>query len=313
MHSILLKVGPFTIYSYGFMLMLAFLAGTLVATRLARRSGIPSETILDLTAYILLAAIVGSRLFYVALQWGYFRDHLAEIPKIWTGGLTFHGGLLGGILVGAWFCWRRRQPFLLLADILTPSVALGYALGRIGCFLNGCCYGAPTSLPWACQFHDPPVSGPLTPPSHPTQIYASLINLGIFAILWQIARRKRSDGQVFFSYLVLYSIYRFGIEFLRKGYTADVLGAGLTQAQVVSLLIAALGIALLVWVRRTPAPSRGEGVHRRAAERAEKGYSLEEMPSSASRAGAPARLEGDGPPPSGRGRAVKPSHERPYR
>jgi phosphatidylglycerol:prolipoprotein diacylglycerol transferase len=252
MHSILLKLGPITIYSYGFLLMLAFLVGTWLATRRAQQSRVSPEVILDLVAYILIAAILGARLSYVGLQWDYFREHLSEIPKIWTGGLTYHGGLAAATLIGAWFCWRRRHSFRRLADILTPSVPLGYAIARVGCFLNGCCYGAPTALPWAFQFHDPPVTGPLTAPSHPTQLYASLINLAIFAIVWQVAKRKKAHGQVFFSYLALYSIYRFGIEFLRKGYTAEVMIAGLTQAQVVSLLTFAVGVALFVWAGRNP-------------------------------------------------------------
>ena len=129
MHSILFKLGPITIYSYGFMLMLAFLAGTLVATRVARRRGIAPEVVLDLVAYLLIAALVGSRALYVALHWAFFRDTLGEIGKIWTGGLSFHGGLVGGVLAGAWFCRRKQLPFLTVADALMPSLALGYAIG----------------------------------------------------------------------------------------------------------------------------------------------------------------------------------------
>lgn len=258
MHSILFQLGPITIYSYGFMLMLAFLAGTLVATRLARRRGIPAETILDLAAYLLLAALVGSRTLYVFLHWDYFGDHPGEIGKIWTGGLSYHGGLLGAMLVGAWFCRRRQLPFLTLADLLMPSLALGYAIGRIGCFLNGCCYGAPTGLPWAFQFHDPPVTGPLTAPSHPTQLYASLVNLGFFALLYPMALRVTRPGQTFFTYMALYSVYRFGIEFLRKGYTAKVWFAGLTEAQIGSLAILVVSLALLAWVSRSREPKTGE-------------------------------------------------------
>jgi phosphatidylglycerol:prolipoprotein diacylglycerol transferase len=249
-------LGPITIYSYGFMLMLAFLAGTLVATRVARRRGIPAEVVLDLVAYLLIAALVGSRALYVALHWPHFQMNPGEIGKIWTGGLTYHGGLLGGVLAGAWFCRRKKLPFLVVADVLMPSLALGYAIGRLGCFLNGCCYGAPTELPWAFRFHDPPVTGPLTAPSHPTQIYASLINLGIFAVLWMMAMRKTRPGQLFFSYLALYSVYRFGIEYLRKGYTAKVWLGGLTQAQIGSLVLFAAAIALYAWASRSaPAPS----------------------------------------------------------
>lgn len=265
MHSILLKFGPITIYSYGFMLMLAFLAGTLVATRVARQRGIAPEVVLDLVAYLLIAALVGSRALYVALQWDYFRDNQSEIGKIWTGGLTYYGGLIGGVLAGAWFCRRRQLSFLAVADALMPSLALGYAIGRVGCFLNGCCYGAPTTFPWAFQFHDPPVTGPLTAPSHPTQLYAAAINLVFFGFLWAMAmRRTRAGGplppgQVFFVYLGLYSIYRFGIEFLRKGYTAQVWLGGLTEAQAGSLVLLLVSVLLYARVSR-PAPARAETI-----------------------------------------------------
>jgi phosphatidylglycerol:prolipoprotein diacylglycerol transferase len=154
-----------------------------------------------------------------------------------------------------------------------PALALGYAIGRLGCFLNGCCYGAPTDLPWAFRFHDPPVTGPLTAPSHPTQIYASLINLGIFAALWAMAMRKTRPGQVFFAYLALYSIYRFGIEFLRKGYTAKVWLGGLTQAQIGSLVLLVLAVALYAWASRakSAAPEKLEVAHPRKREVANKG------------------------------------------
>src|SRR5204863_4628402 len=107
-------------------------------------------------------------------------------------------------------------------------------------------YGAPTDLPWACQFRDPPITGALTPPSHPTQIYASIINLGIFALLLWIWRRQRATGQVLWSYLILYAVYRFGIEFLRKGATAQVLAAGLTHSQWASIAMALIAGAVLI-------------------------------------------------------------------
>jgi phosphatidylglycerol:prolipoprotein diacylglycerol transferase len=142
-----------------------------------------------------------------------------------------------------------------MGDVVAPGVALGYAIGRVGCFLNGCCYGGPTDLPWACRFHDPPITGPLTPPSHPTQIYASIINLGVFYLLLRIFRRQRVTGQVLWSYIVFYAVYRFGIEFLRAGVTAQVAAAGLTQAQWASIGMLLAGGAVLFWLSR-----HGEGV-----------------------------------------------------
>src|SRR5262249_5517470 len=157
----------------------------------------------------LVAGIAGARLLFVLLQWSYFREHPGHIARIWEGGLSFQGGLAAALVAGYIYCRRRGLSFLQMGDILAPGVALGYSIGRIGCFLNGCCYGAPTNLPWACQFRDPPITGPLTPPSHPTQIYASLLNLGIFALLLMIWRRQRVAGQVLWSYLLLYAVYRF--------------------------------------------------------------------------------------------------------
>jgi phosphatidylglycerol:prolipoprotein diacylglycerol transferase len=249
MHSILFHIGPLPVYSYGFMLMLAFLAATAVATRLARQRGIAPEYVLDLTASVLVAGILGARLLYVALNLSYFRDHPGHVLRLWEGGLSFHGGLAGGLIAGLIFCRRRGISFLRMGDVVAPALALGYAIGRIGCFLNGCCYGAPTDLPWACRFHDPPITGPLTPPSHPTQIYASIINLGIFALLLTIARRQRAPGQVLWSYLLFYAIYRFGIEFLRKGATAQVLAAGLTHSQWASIAMVLIAGAVLMRLR----------------------------------------------------------------
>jgi phosphatidylglycerol---prolipoprotein diacylglyceryl transferase len=115
-----------------------------------------------------------------------------------------------------------------------PSIAIGYAFTRIGCFLNGCCYGSPSDLPWACKFNENSI---LTPPSHPTQIYASIINIIIFVVLIKLEKLNKWKGFVFTSYIAMYGIYRFLIEFLRSGYSADMTVLGITQAQVVSLIM----------------------------------------------------------------------------
>ena len=145
--------------------------------------------------------------------------------------------------------WKGLS-FWKCADLLAPSVAIGYAITRIGCFLNGCCYGAPTSLPWGVRFHE---HGFLTPPSHPTQLYATAANLLIFFLLTRLERLKRAPGFIFVSYLGLYSIYRFLIEFLRKGYSAQVSLFGLTQAQVASIVIIVACAVVIVTFCRQPA------------------------------------------------------------
>jgi phosphatidylglycerol:prolipoprotein diacylglycerol transferase len=164
-------------------------------------------------------------------------------------GLSFHGGLIGA--VGAAYIYTRikRIDFLSMLDLCSPGLAIAYGITRIGCFLNGCCYGVPTSLPWAVRFH---IDGgaAVTAPSHPTQIYAMMASFVIFGLLTVVQRRRRFTGEVFTSYLAMYSIYRFFNEFLRKGVTADVAFAGLTQAQVVSLLVLAVSLVVLCINRR---------------------------------------------------------------
>src|SRR6266496_4375226 len=123
MHSILLHIGPIPIYAYGFMLMLAFLAGTAVALRLARQRGIESENVLDLAAVILVSGIVGARLLYLLLQWSYFRDNPSHIWRLWEGGLSFHGGLVGALIAGAIYCRRRGLSFLRMGDVMAPGSA----------------------------------------------------------------------------------------------------------------------------------------------------------------------------------------------
>jgi phosphatidylglycerol---prolipoprotein diacylglyceryl transferase len=253
MHSILFHIGPVPIYAYGLMLMLAFLAGTVISLRLVRQRGVEPEYVMDLSAVILVSGIVGARLLYMILQWSYFRDNPTHIWRLWEGGLSFHGGLVGALVASAVYCRRRGLSFLQMGDVIAPGTALGYSIARIGCFLNGCCYGAPTDLPWACQFRDPPITGALTPPSHPTQIYASIINLGIFALLLWIWRRQRATGQVLWSYLILYAVYRFGIEFLRKGATAQVLALGLTHSQWASIATVVVGGIVLYRLTHHPA------------------------------------------------------------
>jgi phosphatidylglycerol:prolipoprotein diacylglycerol transferase len=250
MHPILFHLGPVPVYSFGLFVTLGFIAGIALAYRLAKRDGLPAEGIVDASVWILLGSIAGARLFFVLLNWTTFNGHWIEALSTWRGGMTFHGGLVGGVLTGAVYAWRKRLPFWALADAVAPGLALGYAVGRIGCLLNGCCYGGPTNLPWAMVFRDTDHGG-FTPPSHPVQIYASLINLGICGLLIAIYRRRVVTGQVLVSYLVLYSLYRFGVEFLRKGFTAQEMAFGLTQAQVASLAVAAAGTAALIVMLRT--------------------------------------------------------------
>lgn len=242
----LFHIGPFTLYSFGLMVILGFLFGAALGSKLARERGLPGEAFLDGAVYILFAGIAGARLLYVALNWKTFSGNLLNIGALWQGGMSFHGGVILAILVGVLYLRARKIPLLAMADAAAPGIALGYAIGRIGCFMNGCCYGTPTDLPWGVVFPH----SELHVPCHPTQIYATILNLVLLAGLVRLYRRPHRVGQVMAAYVIGYSVYRFLIESLRKGVTAEVLAFGLTEAQVFSLLCVVLGVAWWAWLSR---------------------------------------------------------------
>lgn len=258
MRSILFYIGPIPIRAYGLMLWIGLVVGLIRTLRAARRTNIKADYVIDAVLYSLLTAIITAHAASILLDLPFYLRNPSEILGLWSGilsssgglrGLSFHGGLAGAVLA-TWLYTRRKSiPFLAMADLCTPALALGYGITRIGCFLNGCCYGIPTSLPWGVRFHLYPDSDQLTPASHPTQLYAVLASLLIYIVLVYVEKRRRYLGQVFLSYLALYSVYRFLIEFLRKGVTAEVAFAGITQAQVVSLLILLVALPIL-YVKR---------------------------------------------------------------
>lgn len=242
MYPVLLKLGPLTLYSYGLMVALGFLSGIILAAYLAKRSGIKPELILDIAPFILLGSLIGARLFYVIEFWPEFRGNPLEIFTIWKGGLVFYGGLLFAILGLLLAVNIFKLNFWRTMDILAPATALGYAIGRIGCFLNGCCYGIATKVPWAVKFPTETVL------RHPTQIYASLSGLLICGILLLFFFKYRKfDGLMLVWGLWLYGIYRFLIEFLRVNpkYLFN-----LTGAQWLSFLLIFLAAVLYFKLRR---------------------------------------------------------------
>jgi phosphatidylglycerol:prolipoprotein diacylglycerol transferase len=248
----LFRIGPVEVHSYGTLLMVGFVAAILVSVREARRRGLSPELPLDLGVWVLVAGVVFARGMYVALNWDYFGPRPAESLYLWReGGLSFHGGLLGGVVAGAVFAWRRRTSFWVLADMCAPGIALAYGVARFGCLLNGCCYGSPTDLPWGIRFPMYPDSEIMTDPSHPTQVYAAIGSFAILGLLLWARPRLKAEGQLFLLYLVLYSVMRSGVEVLRKGGdTAQVLVGGLTQAQVASAAIFVGAIIGLIWLGR---------------------------------------------------------------
>jgi phosphatidylglycerol---prolipoprotein diacylglyceryl transferase len=258
-HPILFHLGSFPIHSYGVMIALAFLAGLWTATLRARREKISDETIADVTLWIIIGAILGARAVYVATYWKdeFAGQPLSEIFAIWHGGLVFYGGLIGAIIAGTIYLHWKKLPLWKIADVLAPSIALGSVFGRIGCLLNGCCYGRACDLPWAISF---PADNPLHPPTtpvHPTEIYDALLNLGLYVFLAWLFRHKKFDGQIFATYLICYAVTRSFVEYFRGDYNDTHQHFGLTPAQLVSVPIFITGLALAaILSRRSMQPKK---------------------------------------------------------
>jgi phosphatidylglycerol:prolipoprotein diacylglycerol transferase len=264
----LFRIGPVDVHSYGTLLMVGFLSAILLSRRQARRMGLSADLPLDLGVWVLVAAVVSARAMFVALNWDYYSPRLPEVVYIWRqSGLSFHGGLLGGVLAGLLFSWRRQLSFWTIADMVSPGIALGYAIARIGCLLNGCCYGVETErawVSWGMRFPLYPDSMVTTAPSHPTQIYAALGSLAILAVLLWARSRLTVPGQLFLLYLMLYSVVRSAIEVLRSGPTAKIAIGGVTQAQVASAIIFIAGLLAFIWLGRT-GRNRGDDRENEAA------------------------------------------------
>jgi len=258
MHPVLVDVGWFQIRSYGFLLALSFLLGIYLAGYRAKRFGIKSQLILDLSVWIIVAAVVGSRILYVLFHLGEYSSPL-EVFALWQGGATFYGGLILAVVVSYVYISRKKLSFLTVADIVAPSLAVGVMFTRVGCFLSGCCYGRPTSGPWGVHF--PPASeaarsaadaarelGVTAVGLHPTQLYSSAYGLLILVIVLLADRymRPRKKGATFGVFLVLYGIARFTVDFFRF-YEENARGLfDLSVSQYISAGLFAAGIFLLV-------------------------------------------------------------------
>ncbi len=240
------QIGPFTLHTYGLLVALGFLAALVVVMRGSRREGLPSEQVLDLAFVAVLAAIVGSRLLYVLFN---LREYLADplrILKVWEGGLVFHGGLLLAIPACLYVVRRFNLPAWVTADVFAPAIALGQAVGRIGCFAAGCCYGAPWDPPFCVTFSDPESLAPLHVPLFPSQLFAFASGIVVFGVLVWYRPRRSAPGQVFWLYLVLASLARVAEDAFRSSSAKLAILPWLSATQAISICIAGVALALFV-------------------------------------------------------------------
>ncbi|MGA1875502.1 MAG: prolipoprotein diacylglyceryl transferase [bacterium] len=254
MHPILFKIGPFTVYTYGFFIAVAFITGIFWASREAERLGEEPEKIMDLGFYLIISAIIGARLLFVFLNVKEYLAHPLNIFKIWEGGLVFHGGLIFGLLAGFLYVKGHHLSIWKFTDIIAPALALGQSIGRIGCLMAGCCYGKETTCPWGIVFTDPNSLAVQNVHLHPTQIYSSVCVFSLFIFLLWLRKRKSFEGQIFWTYVALYSVARFIIDFFR----GDELPAffhifSFTQVLSLALFISAL---YSLWIFKRKALTR---------------------------------------------------------
>jgi phosphatidylglycerol:prolipoprotein diacylglycerol transferase len=255
MHPVLFRLGPLTVHTYGVLVAIGFLVGILFAARQAKKEGIPSDKMLDLGFYLILSAIVGSRLLFIVVNARHYIASPLDIFKLWEGGLVFYGGILLAVPTGIWYVTRNRLGLWKTADICAPAIAIGHAFGRLGCFSAGCCYGkGAASLPWAVVFTDPNCLAPTNVALHPTQLYESAGELINFLILISLRKYKTLNGQIFMSYLILYSVLRFIVEFFRGDAERGFIFLNFSVSQGISIMMLLTGVivlSVLRWKYRT--------------------------------------------------------------
>jgi len=257
MYPRLFELGPLTVYTYGVLLAAAYLLGLQLAIRRAKARGLDQARVLDLGIYIIIAALIGAKLLLLITDFRTFRANPAELLNLAREGGVFYGGLILAVVVALWYIRRVGLPLWTTCDVFAPGITLGHVIGRFGCFFAGCCFGKPTTEPWAITFSDPfaaaNVGTPLGVPLHPTQIYEAGAEFLILLLLLTTERKgKPYAGRTFWLYMLLYAVTRFIIEFYRGDERGTV--GMFSTSQFISLLLAPLAVAMLVYLSRTTTP-----------------------------------------------------------
>ena len=249
MFPTIIKIGPFALRSYGLMVALGLFAALQYAVYKAKAKGIAENRMLDIVLYAVVAGLVGARLAYVLTNFGFYSRNISDIFKIWEGGLVFYGGFAAGL--ATIIVYIRLNPvinFWEIADILAPALSLGHVFGRLGCLLAGCCYGRPSTLPWAVKFSNAESLAPKGVCLHPTQIYEALGNLAIFLVLDRLNKTGHKRGQTVLAYMVMYGVMRYIMEFFR-GDDRGPMFFWFSQGQAVSLALIAVAAVLFLLKR----------------------------------------------------------------
>ncbi len=249
MDPVCFHIGPRPIYWYGLMVAAAFLACMAHLALLGKKEERPAAFVSDLGFWIMIGAILGARTAYVLANWAEFAAAPGLIFRVDQGGLIYYGGLIGAALATIAFARLKREPLWPLWDFIATALPLGHAIGRVGCFLNGCCYGALSALPWSVS-----AGGGLR---HPVQLYEALYNLALFALLLRLYPRRPRDGRLAALYLILYPLGRLVLEFFRGDDRLRWLGIPVAQEVSLGLLLAGAALWFLL-PRRAAAAGIGK-------------------------------------------------------
>ncbi len=258
MYPRLFELGPLTVYTYGVLLAGAYLLGLQLAMKRGQARGLDQARVLDLGIYIIISALIGAKLLLFITDFRSFVADPRSLLDLARSGGVFYGGLILAVIVALLYIRKVGLPLWTTCDAFAPGIALGHVVGRLGCFFAGCCYGKPTSVPWAITFTNPyaatNVGTPLNVPLHPTQLYeAGAEALILVLLLMTESRGRRYPGRTFWLYMLLYAVSRFIIEFYRGDPRGSVLM--FSTSQFISLLLGPLAVGMLVYLRRGEAPA----------------------------------------------------------
>lgn len=252
MHPILLQFGPITLHTYGLLVASGFLLGIAWSARLARREGVISpQVVYDASFWLIISALVFSRLAYVIVEYRHYASKPLAVFKIWEGGLVFYGGVIGAGVTVLWLARKYRFDVWRFADLAAPGVAIGHAVGRLGCFFAGCCYGLETDVPWAVTFNDIHSIAPTGVPLHPTQLYDAANELIVFSIITILRPRRRFIGQVWWTWVGLYAVGRAIVEAFRGDPRGAWFGGAVSTSQ--AMAVAAVALAVFFYIKNRKA------------------------------------------------------------
>jgi phosphatidylglycerol---prolipoprotein diacylglyceryl transferase len=260
--------GTVTVYTYGVLLAAAYLLGLQLALTRAKARGLDSTRVMDLGIYIIISALVGAKLLLLVTNFQAFKANPAELFNLFREAGVFYGGLILAVVVALLYIRRVGLPLWTTCDVFAPGIALGHVVGRFGCLFAGCCFGKPTNVPWAITFKDPfaasNVGTPLGVPLHPTQLYEAGAELLILIFLLTTEKSGRKfPGRTFWLYMLLYAISRYIIEFYRGDERGTV--GPFSTSQFISLLLAPLAIAMLLYLGRFSRGPAHEGARSQRA------------------------------------------------